>query len=73
MQETVYKCDNCQKIIGNKKHISTSFGPYSGIAHPPGKNGPTWQVHNKLNGRFLHFCNGKCIGEYFRKLLNPKK
>ena len=80
MQETVYKCDQCTNILGPKKHISLSFGPYSGIAVPPtiedmalegiGGRKLKWGIRENLQSKFLHFCNGKCIGAYFKELLN---
>lgn len=78
MQEVVYKCDFCKEIIGKKKHISVSFGAYSGIALPPEvepilsvplNKRDRWAVSENLQGKFMHFCNGKCIGGFFRELL----
>lgn len=71
MRETIYKCDQCKKVIGNKKHISLQCGQYSGIANPP--DPIIWEMDPSLNNDFLHFCSGQCIGKYFGNLLNPKK
>lgn len=69
MQQTVYKCDECSNEIGAKKHISLNIGhSYSGIATPPTKGGQ-WEVKNKINGKFMHFCNGQCIGRFFSALM----
>lgn len=72
MQKTIYTCDQCEKEIGNKRHITLVMAANmvaSGIAVPPSKGQSTWGVHHKLNGKFLHFCNGVCIGRYFSALL----
>jgi hypothetical protein len=69
MQKTIYTCDNCEQAIGTKKHISVSFGNHSGVANPPGELSSGWIVQPSLHGKFLHFCNGNCIGRYFAKLL----
>lgn len=71
MQKTIYTCDSCDKEIGPKKHISLSFGQFSGVAVPPGQGFVTdrWSVVQKLQGKFLHFCNGQCIGRFFSKLI----
>ena len=73
MQEVVYRCDHCQQVIGKRKHISLSFGQHSGIAKPPTAKTTYWEVAQKLQGKFLHFCNGKCIGGYFRNLIIKTK
>lgn len=36
MQKTIYTCDNCEKAFGEKRHLSLSFGRFSGVALPPG-------------------------------------
>lgn len=77
MRKQVYICDHCQQIIGDKKHIITSFGNYSGIAVPPhapiksiGDVGSgEWTIKHGLNGRFMHFCNSTCIGRFFSALM----
>lgn len=81
MQETVYKCDNDGKIIGGKPHITLNANTgLTGIAVPPnyiivknsGKdtviNGASWYVHRICSG-FLHFCNPKCLAQYFADML----
>lgn len=85
MRKTTYHCDHCLKEIGKKKHISLSFGDYSGIAVPPPDPikplspdfvplkifglSQGWTVQESIQGKFMHFCNGQCIGNYFRNLL----
>ena len=77
-QKTSYICDSekCKKEIGDKKHISLVFAGHtnaSGIAIPPKESKHNqWGVHHKLNRRFLHFCNGKCIGAFFSDLMSKK-
>lgn len=68
MQKTVYICDQCGVVIGGKKHLSLQFSNFSGVAVPPKRN-EGWGVHNKLTGKFMHFCNGRCIGAYFTELM----
>ncbi len=74
-QKTTYECDECKKTIGDNPHISLQFTNYSGISLPPKSKGnisPYWAVSNSMNGKFMHFCNGKCIGDYFGQLMKPK-
>ncbi len=67
MQLTIYKCDQCKKEIGDKKHVSANFTNYSGIFH---KNKlERWEAKKSIQGQFMHFCNGKCIGAYFSNLM----
>lgn len=73
MQKTIYTCDQCGKTFGLVKHISLAVtGEYSGIAVPPLKD-KFWGVHKKLTGKFMHFCNGSCIGKYFTGLMKLVK
>lgn len=69
-QHTVYKCDHCKKEIGAKPHISlmVSLGAGSGIAVPPGDSHSLWHTE-RLHASFLHFHNGKCVGEFFDNLI----
>lgn len=74
MQKTAYTCDECSKEFGEKKHLTFSFGSHSGVANPPTKTGKSdgrdyWQTEPTINGKFMHFCNGQCIGRYFTKLM----
>jgi hypothetical protein len=70
MRTTVYKCDHCKRAIGEKPHISLSFGQFSGIALPPFIYGtPYWGVFASLNGKFLHFCRPDHLGQFFAKLM----
>lgn len=82
MKKTVYYCDNCKKIIGERKHISLQVHDrFSGIAVPskslkksfstdPQNNefSNNWTV-KELEDKFIHFCKGECIGKYFDKLI----
>lgn len=47
MRQTVYKCDQCTKEIGEKKHISIQFAEYSGIAVPPSGYRPVKNFEKK--------------------------
>lgn len=79
MQEVIYKCDQCKKVIGEKAHFSLQFAHFSGISIPPSveekvlyesdNRKANWKVKNSLQGRFLHFCNGTCLASYFNQLL----
>ena len=80
MRQTVYKCDQCEKEIGNKKHVSLACGQYSGVAVPPKEvigiasvNMGSWQVKSSLQGKFMHFCNGQCIARFFSDLIKSTK
>jgi len=71
-QHTVYKCDQCKREIGQKAHVSLVFANQmnaSGIAVPPKGGNNSWGMSNTLNGRFVHFHDGKCIGLYFDALI----
>jgi hypothetical protein len=70
MQSVVYKCDKCKKAIGNKPHISLSFNNFSGIAIPPelGRS-EYWLVHEKIQGKFLHFCSVDHLATYFDDMM----
>ena len=73
MQKTVYYCDQCKKIIGEKKHISLQCqGRFSGIAVPPDTKVTTNWFVEELTRKFVHFCKGECIGKYFDKLIEGK-
>lgn len=64
MRTTIYKCDECKKEIGNKTHLSLSFGPYSGVSIPPSKS-KQWLVVNSLQGKFTHFCSTEHLKKFF--------
>lgn len=73
-QKTIYVCDNCQKEIGPKKHISLAIATHhgaSGVALPPGKN-QGWVVKS-LPKNFVHFCTARCISQWFGGLLIAAK
>ena len=78
MMQSVFKCDKCKQEIGAKAHISLSFGNSSGIAVPPSDDemvkfqkgfGNTWQVKEKLQGKFVHFCSTDHLKAYFDALI----
>ena len=71
-QHIVYKCDQCKKEIGQKPHISLVVANHmnaSGVAIPPSAKQATWGVYQKINGQFLNFHDGKCIGLFFDGLI----
>lgn len=71
-QHTLYKCDQCKKEIGDNPHISLVIANHvnaSGIALPPNAERGIWIVCERINGDFLHFHNGKCIGLFFDALI----
>ena len=63
MKQEIYLCDNCKKIL-SKEHLSINFGEYSGWV----KEVNGWRHFVKVSG-IKQFCSGKCLGEYFDKLL----
>ena len=75
MRQTVYKCDECKKEIGEKRHISLQYGQYSGIAipsHPIPYTSPNvvrWSVEGGIKGTFAHFCNAQCLQRFFSVLM----
>jgi hypothetical protein len=78
MMQSVFKCDKCKKEIGAKPHITLSFGNSSGIAIPPSKDemvkfqkgfGNVWKVHEKLQGKFMHFCSTEHLKMFFDELM----
>lgn len=73
MQKVGYYCDHCQKLIGEKRHISLRFGQNSGIATPPGEKNMYWQTDPSLAGKFVHFCTTQCLSRYVGALMNPVK
>ena len=73
MRKTVYYCDQCKKIMGDKKHISLEVNKrLSGIAMPPAEGFNSQWVVKELTRNFLHFCKGECLGKYFDKLMAEK-
>lgn len=74
MQKVIYTCDNCEGEI-HSKHVSILFNnQFSGIALPPRTKvkGDKWTVVSPTN-KFLHFCGGYCMGDYFEKVLKKTK
>lgn len=72
MQKPAYYCDDCREMIGDRKHISLSCGPHSGIAQPPSKKKvcpDRWFMEPDLKGSFLHFHDSLCLERYFDKLI----
>lgn len=83
MQRTIYQCDECEKEIGKKPHLSIMLHNNNhgcGVAIPPRSPGNTqssgWQVVG-FGKNFVHFCNGQCAGRFFAKqikiALGPKE
>lgn len=71
MRTITYKCDECKKEIGNKTHISLSFGDYSGIAIPPCPEGvANWCVVGNLRNQFMHFCKTECMKKMFDSMVS---
>lgn len=71
MRHTIYKCDQCKKEIGEKKHLSFQFYKFSGVSVPV-KPAPytlpsvtRWEVRESLDGKFMHFCGVACMSKYF--------
>lgn len=84
MRQEIYLCDNCRKILSKdgkgKQHLSVNFDRYSGWVEPQwGIDLDNMQKSEVLNWKhsktaygIKQFCNGKCLGEYFDKLLKRK-
>lgn len=84
MKQELYVCDNCKKVLSNdgvgKLHLSIMFGNYSGWVEPQlgidlddmrKSQVLGWKHFEKVNG-VKQFCNGKCLGEYFDKLVKKE-
>lgn len=72
MQKTTYNCDQCEKEIGDIKHISLNLGSFSGIANPPKKEKTKrWVVYGI--GKFAHFCSTEHMKEFFDKKMKEVK
>lgn len=73
MQKIIYHCDQCEKEIGNNKHLSIvlAHSDACGVANPPQADS-FWKIVKFPRG-FLHFCSAKCIGSYFGALLKQSK
>ena len=52
MIETHYYCDDCEKDLKEKSHISIWMGPYAGPVKPP-----EWKNKKRLDKRPYHFCD----------------
>lgn len=76
MQKTVYYCDQCKSIIGDKKHFSLRFGANSGLACPPTNMAETirdyWHTEPSINGKFVHLHVGACVNKFFLSLISEK-
>lgn len=63
MKLTIYKCDNCSKILSDDKtsidHLSINFGE-SGLAY---KHDGEWVLHRIPSG-IKQFCNTDCMGNW---------
>lgn len=76
MQKVVYKCDQCLKEFGDRRHISLRFAQNSGIATPPTEDGngaSYWHCAPDIRGMFVHFCSPKCVAAWFSNLVKPAK
>lgn len=81
MQKVAYICDQCKKEIGNKKHLSISFGTHSGVANPP--NTPigekkdvyfdSWTTRPAFLGKFVHFCSVGCSTLWFTSAMKSSE
>lgn len=69
MQSVHYACDRCERQIGDKPHFSFSFNHFSGIAVPPTKSQPKWQVVEGLTNRFIHLCSLSCLNTFFGEMM----
>ena len=67
MRYYVYVCDNCGKILDNKKswkeHISLEVNRAGWVEK--GKEG--WVFKYKLDRKNFQFCNENCLKEFFVK------
>jgi len=76
MQKTIFQCDQCGTDTTKAgKHVSIRFSQNSGIALPPNtseNHGKHWVIKDELNGKFVHFCDEKCVASWFKKLLSTK-
>ena len=70
MRKTVYLCDHCNKEIGDKNHITINLQSDSGIALASKETDMQWNwgITSRIKG-IKQFCNAKCIGTYFSKIL----
>jgi len=75
MRKIIYVCDNCGAILSDplekihKKHLSINFGEHSGWVEPEEDlDANSWHHFKEVEG-IKQFCNGKCLKEYFQKLL----
>jgi len=77
MKITIYKCDNCGKLLSDPsqdiglRHISCSFDTYSGWVERK-KELNMWQHFIKVQG-IKQFCNSECLKRYFQNLLLKKE
>lgn len=67
MRVTIYKCDECKKVLSTGPegipHLSIDFNRQSGWV----KKETMWNHLKKVIG-IRQFCNGNCLGKYFNKL-----
>ena len=67
MRKTTYVCDHCHKEIGEKVHISMSFGRFSGIAIPPSVlEFGRWKIMHSVEDTFMHFCDEKHLAAWWK-------
>ena len=68
-RETIYKCDNCRKILSSskvaKEHISIATIDDCGWVY---KKKNMWLFTRSSSAEGIYqFCDGACIGDYFDK------
>jgi len=71
MKITVYKCDECGKVLSDEDkaipHLSIAIGGPSGIASqgPAGR----WGIYPTLPHGIIHFCDPACLATWFVRRL----
>ncbi len=71
MKKTIYECDHCGKVIGDKPHLSIQFGHNSGVAVPPSTAG--WHIAEKIPQGIMQFCDEKCLASAFAFMLDKHR
>ena len=79
MRIELYLCDTCNKQLSKggvgKPHISVDFSRNSGwVEQNDGSYNPGKWCHSTLTlvTGIKQFCNGKCLGDYFDKLIKKE-
>ena len=60
--QTVFRCDNDNKILTNRKHIRIVLGYESGVMIPP-----YYLPIGIVDKPVKHFCSAMCLTEYLTK------